>query len=110
MTALLSSISFSTSVVNVVIEATSMRRYFRIDPCTQAADSRSKPTWMVSLTRGPDDLDSVTYGVVPGRYEQTGIAPQLTPGCYQATVGGSPGRVRFDVAADGSVHERPEGS
>jgi hypothetical protein len=86
-------------------------------PCERFDGTARSTTWFL-VSDGPQRVvDRVTYGHVPAGYasthymsralDSTSVAPPLAPGCYLARLEASSGTVRFDVARDGSVLERP---
>jgi len=81
---------------------------FRVDPCESLDGSR--PSWVVSDNTGDDKTDRIEYGRLPTGFQAERRALPLSPGCYQASVSGSPGRITFDILAGGAVRARPTGS
>jgi hypothetical protein len=81
---------------------------FRVDPCDSLDGSR--PVWVASDNTGDDKTDRIEYGRLPAGFQAERTAVPLSPGCYQASVSGSPGRIAFDVLATGAVRARPTDS
>jgi hypothetical protein len=66
----------------------------------------SRAMWVIGTPGATEPVSSITYGETPkGFAVHTGPLP-LTPGCYQATITGSP-PVKFVVDTDGTVRTAP---
>jgi hypothetical protein len=79
---------------------------FRVDPC-QFRDG-SQPAWVISDNTADDKTGHVEYGRIPSGFSEDRKAIPLAPGCYQASVSGSPGRIAFDILPSGEVRARSE--
>ena len=77
---------------------------FRVDPCDKR--DGSAPAWIAIDNTGTDTTGAIQYGQLPTGFSESRPAMPLAPGCYVASVSGSPGRIAFDVSATGAV--RPD--
>jgi hypothetical protein len=74
---------------------------FAVERC--APNDTTTRMWLVYADELTDKVDRIVYGAVPPAFTQKAPARQLTPGCYIAAVGGSPGRRKFIVNASGAI-------
>jgi len=73
---------------------------FRVDPCS--APEGTRPAWVVE---GDTEIDMIEYGRIPPGFSEIQAPAVLDPGCYRATVSGSPGVTTFSVDTNGIVRE-----
>jgi hypothetical protein len=87
--------------------------FFAVRQCAAAKSSKNiwteagvqNEVWRIDGITGTANIDSVTYGVIPHGFKQSGVPARLTSGCYIALISGT-GELVFDIHADGSVAER----
>jgi hypothetical protein len=76
--------------------------------CGDTTLTRDSSTWIAYSELGSDTtITRIEYGRLPQGWGERHPAIPLTPGCYTARIGASPGRVSFKVDSTGAVSEVP---
>ena len=77
-----------------------------VDRCTAPDGAQVPRLWRIVDTTGIAEVRTLVYGVAPAGFRTETAAANLVPGCYRIELGGgAPGRLRFEVAANGSIVE-----
>jgi hypothetical protein len=74
----------------------------RVNHCSRAEDV-SEALWLI--TSPSARVTRVTYGQLPAGFVEEKAPEGLKPGCYVATISGSPGRVYFEIGPSGEVRQ-----
>ena len=77
-----------------------------VDRCSAPDGAQVRRLWRVVDTTWIAKVRTLVYGEAPPTFRTEDSAAQLAPGCYRIELGGgSPGRMQFEVGADGSIRE-----